>query len=88
MDCHKQNAHPGEKIMDPLPAAQVAPSDPPFTYAGVDYFGFLLVNQGHSVVKRYRCQFTCLTTRAVHIEVAHTLEANSIICAYQCFISR
>ena len=26
--------------------------------------------------------------RAVHIEVAHTLEADSFICAYQRFVSR
>ena len=31
MNCRKQNAPPGEQIMVPLPAARVAPSDPPFT---------------------------------------------------------
>ena len=39
-------------------------------------------------MKRYGCLFTCLTIRAVHIEVAHTLEADSFICAYQRFGSR
>ena len=29
-----------------------------------------------------------LTMRAVHIEVAHTLEADSFICAYHRFVSR
>ena len=38
MNCRKQNARPGEQIMDPLPSARVAPTDPPFTHVGVDYF--------------------------------------------------
>lgn len=88
MNCRKQNARPGEQIMAPLPSARVAPTDPPFTHVGVDYFGPLFVKQGRSQVKRYGCLFTCLTMRAVHIEVAHTLEADSFICAYQRFVSR
>ena len=87
MECRKRNARPGEQIMAPLPEARVAPSDPPFTYVGVDYFGPLFVKQGRSQVKRYGCLFMCLTMRAVHIEVAHTLEADSFICAYQRFVS-
>ena len=88
MDCRKWNARLGEQIMAPLPAARVAPFNPPFTHVGVDYFGPLFVKQGRSEVKRYGCLFTCLTMRAVHIEVAHTLEADSFICAYQRFVSR
>ena len=87
MNCRKQNAHPGEQIMAPLPSARVALTDPPFTYVGVDYFGPLFVKQGRSQVKHYGCLFTCLTMRAVHIETVHTLKADSFICAYQCFVS-
>lgn len=74
--------------MAPLLAVRVAPSDPLFTYVGIDYFGPLFVKQGRSQVKRYGCLFTCLTMRAVHIEVAYTLEADSFICGYQRFVSR
>ena len=88
MNCRKQNARPGEQIMAPLPSARVAPTDPPFTHVGVDYFCPLFVKQRRSQVKGYGCLFTCLTMRAVHIEVAHTLEADSFICAYQRFVSR
>ena len=80
MDCRKRNVRPGEQIMASLPEARIAPSEPPFTHVGVDYFGPLYVKQGRSEVKRYGCLFTCLTMRAVHIEVAHTLEADSFIC--------
>ena len=77
MDCCKQRARPGEQIMAPLPSARVAPTDPPFSHVSVDYFGSPFVKQGRSQVKHYRCLFTCLTMMAVHIEVAHTLEADS-----------
>ena len=87
MNCRKQNARLREQIMTPLPSARVAPTDPPFTHVGVDCFGPLLVKQGRSQVKRYGCLFTCLPMRVVHIEVAHSLEADSFICAYQRFVS-
>ena len=38
VNCRKQNARPGEQIVDPFPSARVAPTDPPFTHVGVDYF--------------------------------------------------
>lgn len=84
MNFRKQNPRPSEQIMAPLPSARVPPADPPFTHVGVDHFGPLFAKQGHSQVKCYGCLFTCLTMREVHIEVLHTLEADSFIYAYQC----
>jgi len=88
INCPKQNARPGEQIMAPLRSARLAPNNPPFAHVGVDYFGPLFVKQGRSQVKRYGFLFTCLTMRAMYTEVAHTLEADSFICAYQRFVSR
>ncbi len=67
---------------------EVTPGEPPFTRVGIDYFGPFLVKKARSELKRYGCLFTCLTTRAIHLEVAHTLDTNSFINALQRFIAR
>ena len=86
-DCQRRKAKPAEQFMAELPKERVTPGDPPFTYFGVDCFGPLEVKQGRSHVKRYGCLFTCLTMRALHIEILHSLSADSTINAIRRFIS-
>ena len=83
----QRNSCPGRQLMADLPEVRLVPEKPPFTYVGVDYFGPLQVKQGRSRVQRYGCLFTCLTTRAVHIEIAHPLDTDSMINALRRFIS-
>lgn len=71
-----------------LPEDRVCPSEPPFSHVGVNCFGPLLVRRGRSAVKRYGVLFTCLQVRAVHIEVAHSLDTDSFIHALRRFIAR
>ena len=73
--------------MADLPEVKLVPEKPPFTHVGVDYFGPLQVKQGRSRVKRYGCLFNCLATLAVHIEIAHSLDSDSMINALRRFIS-
>ena len=77
----------GEQKMADLPKSRVEPA-PPFTYCGVDLFGPWHVQRGRSVVKRYGALFTCFASRAVHIEVADSLETDSFIQALRRFICR
>ncbi|XP_072168946.1 uncharacterized protein [Diadema setosum] len=86
--CKRRNAKPSEQVMAELPEERVNPVRAPFTYVGVDYFGPLYVKQGRSRVKRYGCIFTCLTMRAVHIELTRSLDTDSFINALRRFISR
>jgi len=86
--CRRVSAPLGEQIMAPLPAVRVTPNKPPFSATGVDYFGPIYVKQGRSEVKRYGCLFTCLATRAVHLEVAHSMTTDSFLGALHRFISR
>jgi len=88
MECKKKDAKQGEQIMADLPKDRLTPDKPPFTYVGIDYFGPLYVRQGRSQVKRYGCLFTCLNIRAIHIEIAHSLDTSSFINALRRFISR
>ncbi|KAK3716446.1 hypothetical protein QZH41_007055 [Actinostola sp. cb2023] len=73
--------------MADLPKERVTPA-PPFTFTGVDYFGPYIIKTGRKEVKRYGALFTCLASRAVHIEIANSLETDSFIQALRRFIAR
>ena len=90
-DCWKCRLHAakaGEQKMADLPVERILPDLPPFTSAGVDYFGPIEVKRGRSLCKRYGVIFTCLASRAVHLEVANSLDTDACINALRRFISR
>ena len=86
--CKRAKAPLSIQKMADLPADRVTPGEPPFTRVGIDYFGPLVVKRARSDVKRYGCLFTCLTTRAIHLEVAHSLDTESFLNALERFVSR
>ena len=61
---------------------------PPFTHCAVDYFGPLMVKEGRKDLKRYGVLFTCLSSRAVHLESAISVETDSFVNALRRFIAR
>jgi len=67
--------------MADLPSSRLGYQQPPFTNTGVDYFGPMLVRHGRKTEKRYGVLFTCLTTGAVHLEIAYSLDTNSCLMA-------
>lgn len=72
--------------MADLPEERVVPDLLPFTNVGVDYFGPVDVKSGRKTVKRYGVVFTFMTSRAVHLEVAYSLDTDSCINALRRFI--
>jgi hypothetical protein len=86
--CRRQKAPLCTQQMAPVAEAQTQIREPPFSSVGIDYFGPFYVKQGRGTAKRYGCIFTCLTTRAVHLEVAHSLDTNSLLAAISRFIAR
>ena len=85
--CRRSKASTLEQKMADLPQDRLTPA-PPFTYVGVDYFGPYFVKEGRKEYKRYGALFTCLVSRAVHIEIAHSLETDSFLNALRRFIAR
>ncbi|XP_062557339.1 uncharacterized protein LOC134222212 [Armigeres subalbatus] len=86
--CRIRKARPSYPPMATLPPARLATNVRPFSYVGVDYFGPLLTKVGRSNVKRWIALFTCLTVRAVHLEIAYSLSTASCISCVRRFIGR
>lgn len=86
--CRILRASPRPPRMGPLPVARLSPFTRPFTFVGVDYFGPIEVSIGRRREKRWGCLFTCLTLRAIHLEVAHSLSTDSCILALRRFMCR
>ncbi len=62
-------------IAPPLPPYRLK-DDPPFTYSGVDFASPLLVKDTGSG-KVLVCLFTCLVTRAVHLDIAFNITTDA-----------
>nr|XP_054607751.1 uncharacterized protein LOC129167238 [Nothobranchius furzeri] len=86
--CKRQRAQPSWQKMSDMPEERISPDLPPFTNVGVDYFGPIEVKRGRAIVKRYGVIFTCMASRAIHLEVAHSLTTDSCINAIRRFICR
>ena len=71
-----------------LPQDPVTPSKPSFSYVGVDLSGPFTVRRGRTSAEGYGALFTCLTIRAVHIEIVHSMDTESFINALRRFIAR
>lgn len=89
--CRKLRGQPGWQHMADLPEDRCEPC-PPFSYVGVDTFGpWPVVHRktrgGSSNQKRWALLFTCLVTRAIHIEVIDELTSAAFINALRRFIA-
>ena len=85
--CRRNKALPQNQKMADLPPDRLTPA-PPFTYVGVDFFGPYITKEGRKERKRYGALFTCLVSRAIHIEVSNSLETDSFLNTLRRFIAR
>ncbi|XDV22790.1 hypothetical protein PO909_027607 [Leuciscus waleckii] len=89
--CRKLRGNTESQKMADLPEERLSPS-PPFTYVGLDVFGPFSVSArrtrgGHAESKRWAILFTCMSTRAVHIELKESLDTSSCINALRRFFA-
>ena len=86
--CQEFQAVTMQPIMSDLPRERLAYQSPPFTNTGVDYFGPFYVTVRRTTEKRWAFLFTCLTTRAVHVEIVTFMDTSSCVMGVERFVSR
>ena len=86
VSCRRQRRPAEEQRMADLPTERLEPS-PPFTHCGMDCFGPFLVKQGRKVNKRYGLLFTCLSSRAIHVEMLDDMTTDAFISGLRCLIA-
>ncbi|XP_055307836.1 uncharacterized protein LOC129571970 [Sitodiplosis mosellana] len=91
MTCFRDRCRPAQQQMADLLPPQVQPNRP-FSHTGVDFAGFfeikLSTKRNAGTTKCYISLFVCLTTKAIHLEIAHDLSTQAFISALNRFVSR
>ena len=88
INCRHRNANPIHPPMADLPRERLDEHVFPFAHTEVDYFGPFEIKFRQRTLNRWCRLFTCLTTRAVHIEVAQSLDNESCLAAVTRFNAR
>lgn len=79
-----------DQRMAPLPEERITIA-PAFTNVGVDFAGPLFVRVtvgGEATSKVYICLFSCMVTRAIHLELVETLTTEQFMLALRRMMSR
>lgn len=89
--CNKLRGRAAEQKMADLPPDRLS-TEPPFTYVGLDVFGPWSITTrrtrgGQANSKRWAVLFTCMSTRAVHIELIEAMDTSSFINALRRFFA-
>ena len=74
-------------LMPPLPSERVSVAAP-FTNTGIDYFGPLYIKAKGDKQTVWVCLYTCLVTRAVHLELMQDMSAYQFLLGFRRFIAR
>ena len=89
-ECQRRKFKASEQIMAPLPSIRLKKPLQAFGRVSVDYGGPFVTIQGRGRkrTKRYLCLFTCLMSRAVHLEMAYALDTDSFLNAFYRMVCR
>ena len=85
--CIRLRGTPSTQKMADIPQERAEESGP-FTFSGVDCFGPFYIKERRSEVKRWAVMFTCLSSRAVHLDTVNSMSADSFLNAYRRFVGR
>ena len=83
--CRKQRRPAESQKMADLPPERTE-MQPVFYNSGMDVFGPFMIKRGRSEIKRYGLLFTCLYSRAIHVELLDDLSADCFLNALRCFL--
>ena len=81
-------AKPRQPQMGDLPLDRITPFVRPFSYVGLDYFGPVTVTIRRQKEKRWVALFTCLSVRAIHLDIASDLSTDACLICIRNFINR
>ena len=85
--CKEMTHKAEEQLIADLPDVRLAPQNPPFYYSSCDYFGPYVKIARNKHMKHYGVIFTCLNTRAVHLELAVVLSTMEFAQVFRRFFS-
>lgn len=90
--CFKHNPKPRVPLMADLPSPRVLQQVKAFVETGVDFAGpyniTLTRKRGIKSQKAYICLFVCMTTKALHLELASDLSTATFLDAFKRFLCR
>ena len=82
--CIRERVKPSHQQMAGVPKERLAVYKHPFSHTTVDYFGPMEVGLSRNRTdKRYGSLFTCLTSRALYLEVAPSLSSEDFLTCVQ-----
>ena len=83
-ECRGRKGKAAKQLMAPLPSIRLRLSLRAFAQTAVDLGGPFITIQGRGTRRQnlYLCLFTCLATRAVHLDMASGLDTDSFLNAF------
>ena len=87
--CRRYSTKSYSEIFAPLPKERISWTNlHAFLNIGIDFFGPLYIKEKRTLRKCYVLLITCCQTRAIHLEVSHSLSAQDCMMCLERFISR